>query len=144
MEAAARLDRRPDDDELRPALGDDARNLLAQPTRPRADDLPAYADAVRARDRGRGLEPLIEARQLPVEVRVERQLTLDDRRRDEDDSGAAIGGEAAGEIERVLRLFLVEQRHDDGAVANRAAPAREATRAAVERSEVGQLHLMSW
>ena len=35
-------------------------------------------DTVRARDRGRRLEPLLQAHELPVEVRVERQLALED------------------------------------------------------------------
>ena len=75
---------------------------------------------------------------------VQRQLALDDERPDEDDAGAAVGGEAAGEVERVLGLLLVEQRHDDAAIGDRARPAREAPRAAVERPDVRELHRMSW
>ena len=63
--------------------------------------------------------------ELPVEVRIDRQLALEDGGRDEHDSGAPICGEPAGEIERVLRLLPVEQRHDDAAVGDRARPARE-------------------
>ena len=33
-------------------------------------------------------------------MRVQRQLALDDERRNEDDLGTAVGGEPAGEIER--------------------------------------------
>ncbi len=53
MEAASRLDGRADDDELRPALGSDARDLLAEAPRPRPDDFSLDADAVGADDRFR-------------------------------------------------------------------------------------------
>jgi hypothetical protein len=79
-----------------------------------------------------------------VHVRVERELLLDDERRDEDDPGAAVGREPAGEVERVLGLLLVEQRHDDAAVGDRAGPAREAPRAAGQHSDVGELHRNRW
>jgi hypothetical protein len=49
VEATAGLDRRADDDELGPALGGDAGDLLAEAPRPCAHDLPPHADAVRAR-----------------------------------------------------------------------------------------------
>jgi hypothetical protein len=77
-------------------------------------------------------------------VRVERQLPLDHERGHEDDAGAAIGREPAGEIECVFRLLAIEQRHDDGPVADRACPAREAPRAAVQQSDVREPHRMSW
>jgi hypothetical protein len=144
VEAAPRLDRRADDDELGAALGRDARDLLAETPRPRTHDLASHPDAVRARHRGRRLEPLLEARELPVEVRVERQLALEDGRRHEDDPGATVGGEPAGEVESVLRLLPVEQRHHDGAIGDRPRPACKATGAAVEEVDVRQLHRMSW
>jgi hypothetical protein len=77
-------------------------------------------------------------------VRVERQLALDDERRDEDDADAAVGGEPAGQVERVLGLGAVEQGHDDAAVRDRARPAREAPRPAVEQSDIGEPHRSSW
>ena len=144
VEAAPRLDRRADDDELRAALGGHARDLLSEAARPGADDLPPHRDAVGRGHRVRGLQPLLEAHQLPVEMRVDRQLTLEDCRRNEDDARAAVGREPAGEVERVLGLLPVEQRHDDRAVRDRARPAREAAGAAAEEMDVGQLHLMSW
>jgi len=58
-------------------------------------------------------------------VRVQRQLSLDDERSDEDDLRAAVGGEPAGEVEGVLGLLLVEQRDDDAPVADRLCPQRE-------------------
>ena len=89
-------------------------------------------------------EPLLQARERAVDVRVERQLALDDQRPDEDDPHASVGGEPAGEVESVLCLLLVEQRHDDAPVGDRAAPACETPRAKVERPDVGQLHRISW
>ena len=62
MEAAARLDGRSDDDELRPMLRRDACHVLAEAAGPRANDLPPHADAVRARHGSGGLETLLEAR----------------------------------------------------------------------------------
>jgi hypothetical protein len=131
-EAPPRLDRRTDDDELGPPLGGDTGDLLAEAPRPRAHDLPPHADAVRARHGSSRLEPLRQLGDLPVEVGIQRQLALDDERRDEDDLGAAVGREPAGEVERVLRLLALEQGHDDAPVGDRAAPAREAPRPAPE------------
>jgi hypothetical protein len=108
MEAPPRFDGRADDDELGPTLGGNARDFLAEAPRPRAHDLPPDGDAVRVRDRGRAVEPLLEAGEPAVHVRVQRELALDDERRHEDDDGAAVGGETAGEIEGMLGLFLLE------------------------------------
>jgi hypothetical protein len=144
LEAPARLDRRSHDDELGPPLGGDARNFFAEAPGTGAHDLPPDADAVRGRHRGGAVEPLLQARERAVHVRVQRQLALDDERPDEDDPGSAVGGEATGEVERMLRLVLVEQRHDDAAIGDRARPAREAPRAPVERSQVERLHRISW
>jgi hypothetical protein len=132
MESAPRLDGRADDQELRPPLGGNAGHFLPEAPRARADDLAAHPDAVGAGHRGCRLEPLSNVHELPVEVCVERQLALQDGRCDEDDSGAAVGGEPAGEVDRVLRLCVVEQGDDDRAVRDRARPAREAPRAAME------------
>jgi hypothetical protein len=117
VEAAPGLDRRADDDELRAAVRGDARHVLAEPPRPRAEDLPPNADAVRARHGCRELEPAHQTGELAVHVRVERQLVLDHERRDEDDPRSTVGREPAGEIERVLRLLPLQERHDDVAVA---------------------------
>jgi hypothetical protein len=144
VEAAPRLDRCPHDYELGAALRRDASDVLAEPPRPRADDLAPHSHAVRARHRFRGPEPLLEARQLSVEVRIQRQLQLEHGRSDENDAGAAVGREPAREIERVLGLLAVEQRHDDAAVGDRARPPREAPRTAMEEADVGQLHRKSW
>jgi hypothetical protein len=48
VEAALRLDGCADDDELRPALGGDARDFLPEARRPRPDDFSLDADAVGA------------------------------------------------------------------------------------------------
>ena len=49
-------------------------------------------------------------------MRIERQLAVDDERSDEDDPGSAIGREPAGEVQRMLGLLSVEQRHHDAAI----------------------------
>jgi hypothetical protein len=77
-------------------------------------------------------------------MRVERELALEHGRCDEDDSGAAVGREPAGEVDRVLGLRVVEQRDDDGAIRNRAGPAREAARATVKEVYVRKPHRISW
>ena len=144
MEAPPRLDRRSHDDELGSTLGGDVRNSFAEAPGTGAHDLPPDADAVRARNRGRAVEPLLQACELAVHVRVQRQLALDDERPDEDDAGAAVCSEAAGEIERMLGLLLVEQRHDDAAIGDRARPARETARSAMQEMYVREPHRSSW
>jgi hypothetical protein len=58
LEAAPRLDRRADDDELGAALVRHARDLLTEQAGTRADDLAAHADAVRRRDSSSRFEPV--------------------------------------------------------------------------------------
>ena len=77
-------------------------------------------------------------------MRVDRELTLEDGRRHEDDARAAIGCEAAGEIEGVLRLLAIEQRHDDGAIGDRPRPACEAPGTVTQDVDVWELHFRSW
>ena len=144
MEAAPRLDGCAYHDELRAALRGDACNLLAEAAGPCANDLLPDVDAVRAGDRGRELQAFLEVPELPVEMRVQRQLALEDGGRDEDDPSTPVGREPAGEVDRVLRLLPVEQRHDDRAVGDRARPAREAPNAAAQQSEIRQPHRISW
>ena len=143
MEAAARLDRRSDDDELGPPLGRDARHLLPEQARTRADELAPDADSVRGGHVGGGVEAPAQGSKLGVEARLERQLALDDERRNEHNACAAIRGEPTGEVEGVLRLLPLEKRHDDAAVGDRARPAREAAGAAAERADVGASHRRS-
>jgi hypothetical protein len=142
-EAAARLDRRAHDDELGAALLGDTRDLLAEQAGARPDELPPHADAVRARHRGRGVEPPAQRRQLAVEARLERQLPLDDERSDEDDPCAAIRGKPAREVEGVLRLLPLEEGDDDRPIGDRPRPAREAARLAVERADIREPHRRS-
>ena len=144
MESPPRLHGRPHHQELRPPLGGHAGHFLSDAARARADDLAAHPEAVGAGHRGRRLEPLSNAHELPVEVCIERQLALQDGRGDENDSGAAIGCEPAGEVDRVLGLGVVEQGDDDRAVRDRTRPAREATRTTVQQVYVRQLHRISW
>jgi hypothetical protein len=73
-------------------------------------------------------------------VRVERQLLRHDERRHEDDMGAAVGCEPAGEVERVLGLGAAEERHDDAPVADGGGPAGEPAGAAAHGPEVRPSH----
>jgi len=143
MEASPRLDRRSHHDELGAALGRDACDVLPEAPGTHAHDLAPHRDSVGRRDRRRGLEPPLEIAEPAVHVRVQRQLALDDESADEDDAGAPVGREPAGEVERVLGLLAVEQRHDDAAVGDRPRPAREAAGPPVERPEVGPPHRIS-
>ena len=144
MEAPPRLDRRSHDDELGSTLGGDARNFFAEASGTGAHDLPPDGDAVGGRHLGGAVEPLLQAGERAVHVGVQRQLALDDERPDEDDPGAAVGSEAAGEVERMLGLLLVEQRYHDSAISDRARPARKAPRAPVKDVNVGDPHRISW
>jgi hypothetical protein len=123
---------------------DDAGEVVAECALARADDPTADADAVGVGDRRRVVERGLQRRELGVEVRVERQLLRHDERRDEDDPGTAVAGEAAGEVESVPRLVPAQQRHDDAAVADRRRPPREAAGAVPERVDVGPLHYNTW
>ena len=90
-------------------------------------------------DRRRAVEPRTQRRDLTPKLRVERQLPLDDERRDEDDARAAVGGEPAGEVERMLRLVPSEQRDDDAPVARSTAVRRaSAPRPAIGSADGGR------
>jgi len=141
--APPRLNRSANDDELGAALVRHAGDLLAEQPRARANDLAAHADAVRARHGRGGVEPAAQLAQLSVEPCVERQLPLDDERRDEDDPRAAFRGEPACEVERVIRLLPIEQRHDDRPIRDRTGATREPSRSAEMEVDVGQSHLTS-
>lgn len=97
-------------------LGRDLGELVPERALARANHLPMGSHAVRLRD-GRGLRQRLAQRlDLGVEVGVERQLLRNDERRDEHDVRTAVGGEPAGEVERVLGLGSAEQGDDDAAV----------------------------
>lgn len=143
VEAAPRLDRRADDDEFGAALGGDPGDVLADTAGARADDLAADTDTVRGSDGSGGVETCAQRAEIGVEARLKRQLALDDERRHEDHPRATIGCEPAGEVERMLRLLPLEQRHDDAPIGDRARPARQTARATEERPDVGQPHRTS-
>jgi hypothetical protein len=143
VEAAARLDRRADNDELGPPVCGDRRDVLAEQSRPGPDDLAPHPDAVGEGDRRGRVEPVAQLGDLRVEPRLQRQRPLDDERGDEDDARTAIGGEPAREIERVLRLLPLEQRHDDAPIGDRAGPAGQAVGATTQLPDVGKPHRTS-
>jgi len=118
--------------------------LLAEGTLARADDPADSGDAVRLGDGRRVLERPAERLDLALEVRVERQLLRGDERGDEDHARPAVGGEATGEVERVLGLGAPEERHDDAAVADGGRAPGEAAGRAVECAQVRALHHRSW
>jgi len=108
VEAAPRFDRRAHHQELGAAFDGHPGDLVAEAARTGAYDLPPHADAVRGREGGRRLEPLLEHVELAVEMGIQRQLAIDDERRDQHDPRAAVGGEPAGEVEGVFRLLALE------------------------------------
>ena len=120
------------------------RKLAAEGALARADDVPAGTDAVRLREGRRLVERRAELPQLLVEVRVEGELLRDDERRDENDARAAVRGEAAGEVERMLRLRPAEERDDDVPVADGDRAAGEASCAPSDRREIRAAHQSSW
>jgi hypothetical protein len=105
-----------------------------------ANDPAGRGGAVRLGDCGRMIERPAEGRDLAAEVRIERKLLRDDERRDEHDARSAIGGEAAGEIERVLALRQAEERHDDAAVADGGSAPGEPARLPVECAQIRPAH----
>ena len=109
-----------------------------------ADYPPGGGDAVGLGDGGRAPERVPELHAFVVEVGVERQLLRHHQRSDEHDARAAICGEPAGEIERVLRLGATEQRYDDAPVADGGRSAREPTGPTAKRPEVRPTHQSSW
>ena len=104
-----------------------------------ADDAAPSGDAVRLGDRRRLVEPPEQLPGLALEVGVERQLLRDDERRDENDARAAVGCEAAGEVEGVLRLLAGEERHGNRPVPDSDGTAREALPAAGHSTWKGTL-----
>ena len=114
--------------------------LPSESALPRADHSACRGDAVRLGDRGGVVERSVEVFHLAVEVRIQRELLRDEERRDEDDPRAAVCGEPAGEVERVLGLSPPEERHDDAAIADGGRSPGEATGLPAERTEVGAPH----
>lgn len=109
----------------------DLGDLLPEPAFSRSHDHAPHADAIRICDR----RSLVETRaQLgDIEVCVERKLLLDDERRHEDDTGAAVGSEPAREIEGMLCLDKAEERDDDVPVAHRGGAAGDPAQPAAGR-----------
>jgi hypothetical protein len=139
-EPAPRLDRRADDDELGAVVARDLGELVPERPIASADDLPVRCDAVRLGDGGCVRERGTECLELAVEMRIERKLLRDDQRRDEYDVRTAVGRQAAGEIERMVRLGAPEERHDDAAVPDRGRAAGEAAGPSADTADVRPLH----
>jgi hypothetical protein len=118
--------------------------LEAERARPGADQPPPGPHAVRLGDRVGTVEPLAERLDLRIEMRVERQLAGDEQGRDEDDARPPVRGETAGEVERVHRLLLPEQWHDNAAVADRHRPPRKPPQPPLQRTDIGPLHSRIW
>jgi len=119
-------------------------DLPAECSGARAEDSTARADAVGVRDDLRGVEPALQLCGLGAEVRVQRQLAVDQQGRHEHDACATIGGKPAGEIERVHGLVSLEQGDEDAPVPDRLGPAGEAAHSLPYAREVGALHRRSW
>jgi hypothetical protein len=109
-----------------------------------ANDPADRGGAVRLGDGRRVVERPAEGLDLAIEVRSERELLRDDERRDEHDPGATVRGQAAGEVERVLRLGPPEERHEDAAVADGGRASGDAAGLPAERAEIRAGHHRSW
>jgi hypothetical protein len=125
VEATAGLDGSADDHELRAVVVGHLGELDAEGALAGTHDLPPHSDAVGLRDRCRVTELLLQLVELASEVRVQRELLIDDEGRDEDDARTAVRREAAGEVESVLGLCAAEERNDDVPVAHGCRSARE-------------------
>jgi hypothetical protein len=101
---------------------DHAGEVVPERTVARADDPPADADTVRVDDRRGMVERRLQGVGLVMEMRVEREFLRHEERSYEDDARAAVGGQAAREVERVLGLVAAEERDDD-----RAGPSDHST-----------------
>ena len=110
--------------------------LLAKRAGAGADHSPPRPHAVRLGDRVGAVEPLAERLGLRIEMGVERQLAGDEQGRDKHDAGPPVRRETAGEVERVHRLLVPEQRHHDVAVADRRRPPREPPQPPPQRTDV--------
>ena len=145
MEATPGFDGSADDHELRAVVVGHLGELDAEGALTGAHDLPAHSDAVGLRDRGRVIELFLQLVDLAPEVRVQRELLIDDEGRDEDDARTAVRCEAAGEIDSMLRLGPAEERNDDVPVADgRRSPRQPPEAPAGDPETCGQLHRRIW
>jgi hypothetical protein len=71
---------------------------------------------------------------LTVEVSIERQLPVDEERRQQEDPCTTIGGEPASQVQRMAGVLLIEQRDDDhpGSAGEATGCSAEATMASAE------------
>jgi hypothetical protein len=90
-------------------IGDRASEL----PRPGTHDLSVCADPIALGKRPLAVQLDTENLFLTVEVSIERQLPVDEERRQQEDACTTIGGEPASQVERVAGVLLVEQRDDD-------------------------------
>ncbi len=79
----------------------------------RAHDLSVRADPIALGERPLAAQLDTKNLFLTVEVSIERQLPVDEERREQEDARTTIGGEPASQVERMAGVLLVEQRDDD-------------------------------
>jgi hypothetical protein len=113
-EAAPRLDRRSDDDQH--SLHVFGRCCQTWPELPVSspDDASVRWNPIALRHRLLACKLRPKRGLLLIEMRVERQLELDEERCDQEHARAAVGRQPAGNVERVPRRLLLEQRDNDG------------------------------
>ena len=145
MEATPGLDGSADDHELRAVVVGDLGELDAEGALAGAHDLPSHCDTVGLCDRCRVIELLLQLVELASEMRVERELLIDDEERYEHDARTAVRCEAAGEIQSMLRLGPAEERNHDVPIADRRRSPRKPPEAPAGDAEMcGQLHRRIW
>ena len=108
------------------------------------DDPPSDADAVGVCNRRGPVEGGLQVADLSRKMRLEGQLLRNDERRDEHHVRAAIGSEAAREIEGVLGLGAAEERNDDAAISDRRRAPRETAGVPASRAQIREPHHSAW
>ena len=97
-----------------------ASSTIARPALRARDEALDHVARRRARPIARGLVELLVRRLLLLgQLGVERRLERHDTTLQRDDRGAALGGEAAGEVDRLLGRAARRDRHEDVAVLER-------------------------
>jgi len=135
-EAPLRLDGGSDHDEGGAYVFSGVGNGASKLAGPGAHDLPVRADPVTLGKRPIAAELDTEGGFFTVEVSIERQLPVDEERRQQEDASPTIGGEPAGQVQRMPGVLLVEQRNDDHPVSAGEAMScsTETTTAAVKQA----------
>src|SRR6266700_5868956 len=112
-ETALRLDGGAEHDEGGAHVLGGVRDGASELAGPRAHDLSARADPIAFGERPLAAQLDTKNPFLTVEVSIERQLPVDEERRQQEDPCTTIGGKPASQVQRMAGVLLIEQRDDD-------------------------------